>query len=90
MIVPTFTWDDDANGYISEPFTIEGKAMAHIELSAIAPVVILKMEDDGGYANYGQAPQDSDRYEIDITTNTENTLKLASPVKVKDCYIEIK
>lgn len=86
MIVPKFTWDDDANGYISEPFTVEGKATAHIELSKTAPVVILKMEDDGGYANYGQTQED-DRYEINLTSKTEVTLKLASPVEVTNCNI---
>ena len=54
MIRPKFTFDAEANGWLSEPFTIHEQATVHIELSAIAPVVTLKQEDDGEYANYGQ------------------------------------
>lgn len=87
VVVPVFTWDSDANGFISEPFTVNRKAKAHIELSRQAPVVTLKMEEDGGFANYGVTPEESDRYEIDITSKGEEIIKLASPVEVTKCYI---
>ena len=87
MIVPEFTFDADMNGYVCEPFTVEERATVHIELASPAPVVTLKMEEDGGYANYGQTPDDSDRYEIDITSKDEITVKMATPVEVTKCYI---
>ena len=87
MIVPRFTFDDEANGWLSEPFTMEEKATVHIELAAMAPVVTLKREDDGEYANYGQTPEESDQYEIDLTSDSEVTLMLATPVEVRKCFI---
>ena len=87
MIRPKFTFDAEANGWLSEPFTIHEQATVHIELSAIAPVVTLKQEDDGEYANYGQTPDESDRYEIHLTTEDAATLKLAAPVEITKCYI---
>ena len=87
MTIPTFTYDDDLGGYVCEPFAIDGKALVHIELASAAPVVTLKMEKDGGYANYGQTPKESDSYEINIKSNEEITVKLATPVEVKKCYI---
>lgn len=88
MIVPTFTFDAEANGYISEPFSVEEHAMVHIELTSMAPVVTLKLQEDGEYANYGQTTQESESYELNITSNEETiTLKLATPVEVKKCYI---
>lgn len=87
MIVPAFTFDADANGYISEPFTIDEQAMAHIELASRAPVVVLKQETDGGFANFGQTPKSGEAFEINITCNKENIIKLATPVEVLKCYI---
>lgn len=87
MIVPAFTFDAEANGYISEPFTIDEQAMAHIELASRAPVVILKQETDGGFANFGQTPKSGEAFEINITCNKENIIKLATPVEVTKCYI---
>lgn len=87
MIMPAFTYDDDMNGYISEPFTVEEQATAYIELECKAPLVILKQECDGGYANYGQSPKESDRYEINLTSKDEARLMLATPVEVTKCYI---
>lgn len=87
MIVPQFTRDDEANAYISEDFIIDEHAMAHIELASRAPVVILKQEEDGGYANYGQTPESADRFEINITSKKEITVRLATPVEVTKCYI---
>lgn len=87
MIIPTFEFDAEANGYISEPFTIDERCTAHIELASRAPVVTLKREEDGGYANYGQTPKTACGYEIDIFTKREETIKLATPVEVKKCYI---
>lgn len=87
MIVPTFTFDADVNGYVSDAFTVEEAATVRIELASRAPVVTLKMEADGGYANYGQSPKNSDRYEIGITSEKEITVKLATPVEVTKCYV---
>lgn len=87
MIVPTFTYDAEANAYLSEPVTIDEQAMAHIELASRAPVVVLRQETDGGYANYGQTPKSGDRFEINITCNKEMIIRLATPVEVQKCYI---
>ena len=87
MIHPTFTFDEDANGWLSEPFTVEEQATVFIELASMAPVVTLKQEPDGSYANYGQTPKESDRYELNITSNQEETVILATPVEVTSCYI---
>ena len=87
MIVPQFTYDAEANAYLSEPVTIDEQAMAHIELASRAPVVVLKQETDGGYANYGMTPESGDCFNINITCNKENTIRLATPVEVQKCYI---
>ena len=87
MIVPEFVFDAEANAYISEPIAIKREAMAHVELASRAPVVVLKQETDGGYANYGQTPESGDRFKIDITCNKESILRLATPVEVTKCYI---
>lgn len=87
MIQPDFSFDADMNGYLSVPFAAVEEALVHIELTAPAPVVTLKMESDGGYANYGQTPELSDGYEIQITLKDDATLRLATPVEVKNCYV---
>ena len=87
MIVPEFTFDAEANAYLSEPLTIDEQCMAHIELASRAPVVVLKQEADGGFGNYGQTPKSGDRFEINITCNKEMIIKLATPVEVTKCYI---
>ena len=87
MIVPQFTFDAEANGYISEPFTIDQSAQVHIELASRAPVVTLKMESDGGYANYGQTPKMATGYNINVSSKEEITVKLATPVEVTKCFI---
>ena len=87
MIVPEFTFDAEANAYLSEPLTIDEQCMAHIELASRAPVVVLKQETDGGFGNYGQTPKSGDRFEINITCNKEMIIKLATPVEVTKCYI---
>ena len=87
MIVPTFTFNAEANGYLSEPFTVDKQAVVHIELDSMAPVVTLKREEDGEYANYGQTPNESDQYELTITSKEEITLILATPVGIRKCYI---
>ena len=87
MVRPVFTFDDEANGYISEPFTIQQRATVHIELEAMAPVLTLKQEDDGEFAVYGQTPDESDRYEITLTTSEDAVIKIATPVEVLKCYI---
>ena len=87
MIKPTFTFDEEANAYISEPITISEQATARIELASRAPVVTLKQENDGGYANYGQTPKSGTHFEINITCQDEITIRLATPVEVTKCYI---
>ena len=87
MITPTFTFDTEANAYLSEPITIDEQAMAHIELASRAPVVTLKQEKDGGYANYGQTPKSGTHFEINITCQDEITIRLATPVEVMKCYV---
>lgn len=87
MITPAFAFDNEANAYISEPITIDEQAMAHIELASRAPVVTLKQEKDGGYANYGQTPKSGTHFEINITCQDEITIRLATPVEVTKCYI---
>ena len=87
MTVPTFTWDEEANGYISEAFAVEERATVHIELESRAPVVTLKRECDGGWANYGQTPKSGTAFEIDVTTNREEQLRLATPVAVTKCFV---
>ena len=42
MITPEFTFDAEANGFLSDPFTIDERAAVHIELASRAPVVTLK------------------------------------------------
>lgn len=87
MIVPNFTFDAEANAYLSESFTIDEQAMVHVELASRAPVVVLKEENDGGYANFGQTPKSGDRFKINITCNRESIIRLATPVEVTKCYI---
>jgi len=87
MIVPEFTFDQEANAWMSEPFIIEQQAMVHIELASRAPMVILKQEADGGYANYGQTPKSNDCFEVNITTKGAVNIMLAVPVEVTKCYI---
>ena len=82
-----FTFDEEANGYLSEPFQLEKRAMVRIYLKGQAPVVTLKQEADGQWSNYGQTPKDCDCYEINLTSNEEVTLMLATPVPVMNCYI---
>ena len=87
MIRPVFTFDAEANGYVSEPFTIQQQATVHIELASLAPVLTLKQENDGEYAVYGQTPDESDRYKINLTTSDEAIVKIATPVDVLKCYV---
>ena len=87
MIIPTFTYDAEANAYLSEPVTIDEQAMAHIELASRAPVVVLRQEKDGGYANYGQTPRSYTAFEISIRAKQEIKVILATPVEVTKCYI---
>ena len=87
MTVPEFAFDAEANGYISNEITVEELAMVHIELSQLAPVLVLKKGHDGEYSNYVQTPEESDCYELNITSNQTAIIKLATPVEVKKCYI---
>ena len=87
MKVPSFTFDAEANAYMSEPFAIDEQAVAHIELASRAPVVVLKEEKDGGFANFGQTPESGTGFEINITCNSETIIRLATPVEVTKCYI---
>lgn len=87
MIQPIFTFDAEANGYISQPFAIQSQASVHIELACMAPVLTLKQEADGEYAVYGQSPDESDRYKITITTSKDSLVRIATPVEVLKCYV---
>ena len=87
MTVPQFTFDEGANGYLSEAITIDGTTLVKMELASRAPVVTLKQEADGGWANYGQTPKDSRQYEITIRPTEQMTIRLATPVKVLKCHI---
>ena len=40
MKIPTFTFDEGANGYLSEPMEIDDPILVKIELASVAPVVI--------------------------------------------------
>lgn len=87
MINPHFTFNAEANAYLSEPFTVTDKAMAHVELASRAPVVVLKEENDGSYTNFGQTPRSGEAFDINITCNNEYTVILATPVEVTKCYV---
>lgn len=87
MKIPTFTFDEGANGYLSEPMEIEDAIIVKMELASRAPVVTLKQEEDGGWANYGQTPKDDRRYEITIRPKEKMTIMLATPVKVLKCHV---
>lgn len=87
MTVPRFSFDSDLNGYVSSQIVVEKPVTVHIELSRRAPVVLLRRELDGEFANYGQPAQRSDRYEIKVSVKRPQVLKLATPVPVKKCYI---
>lgn len=87
MISPTFTFDGDANGWLCEPFDISGNCRVFIELTSRAPVVTLKEQSDGDWANCGQTPSVSDRYQINLHPTRPVTLRLAVPVEVTKCFI---
>lgn len=87
MMIPTFTFDEGANGWLSEPVEIEHPVIAKIELASKAPIVTLKQEEDGGWANYGQSPKDARCYEIEIKPKEKMSIMLATPVEVLKCYI---
>lgn len=87
MTIPTFTFDEGANGYLSTPMEIEDTVLVKIDLASVAPVVTLKQEEDGGWANYGQTPKDARRYEITIRPKGKMTVMLATPVKVLKCHV---
>lgn len=86
-MTPRFEFDEDANGYLSEEFEVEERALVHVELASRAPVVILKQESDGGWANYGQTPKSNDGYEVEITSTKAVRVKLATPVEVRKCWV---
>ena len=87
MTIPTFTFDEGANGYLSTPMEIEDPVLVKIDLASVAPVVTLKQEEDGGWANYGQTPKDARRYEITIRPKGKMAIMLATPVKVLKCHV---
>lgn len=87
MMIPIFTFDEGANGYLSEPMEIENPVIVRIELASVAPVVTLKQEEDGGWANYGQSPKDARCYEITIKPKERMTIMIATPVEVLKCYV---
>ena len=87
MIIPTFTFDEGANGYLSEAMEVEDSVLVKIDLVSVAPVVTLKQEEDGGWANYGQSTKDARRYEITINPKERMNIRLATPVEVLKCQI---
>ena len=87
MITPAFTFNQEANGYLSDEIIIEDPIIVRMELESRAPVVTLKQEPDGGWANYGQTPKDDRLYEITIRPTEKMTIMLATPVKVLKCHI---
>lgn len=87
MMIPIFTFDEGANGYLSELMEIENPVIVRIELASVAPVVTLKQEEDGGWANYGQSPKDARCYEITIKPKERMTIMIATPVEVLKCYV---
>ena len=87
MKIPAFEFDEGANGWLSEALEIAGSALVKIELASRAPVVTLKQEEDGGWANYGQSPKDARCYEISIRPKERMTIKLATPVEVVKCHV---
>lgn len=87
MITPEFTFNDEANAWLSEPIEIDTTIRVHLELVSVAPVVIMKREDDGGWANYGQSPKDARCYGITLKPTEAAVVMLAVPVAVRECYI---
>ena len=87
MITPAFTFNQEANGYLSDEIIIEDPIIVRMELASRAPVVTLKQEPDGGWANYGQTPKDDRLYGITIRPTEKMTIMLATPVKVLKCHI---
>ena len=87
MTVPEFAFDAEANGYISNEITVEELAMVHIELSQLAPVLVLKKGHDGEYANYGQTPRSDTGFQINFHVKHETVIRLATPVEVTKCFI---
>lgn len=86
-MIPTFTFDEGANGWLSDPMEIEDPVVVSIELACVAPVVTLKEEEDGGWANFGQSPKDARRYEITITPKGRMRVRVATPVEVLKCRV---
>lgn len=86
-MVLKFTFDEGANGYLSQPVLIENPVTASIELASAAPVVTLKQKEDGDWANYGQSPKDARCYKINIVPKERMIIRIASPVEVLKGYI---
>lgn len=87
MRTPEFVFDDGANGYLSEPMEIESPIIVKMELVSRAPVVTLKQEEDGDWANYGQSPKQARCYEITICPKERMIVRLAVPVQVMNCQV---
>lgn len=87
IVIPEFVFDAEANGYLSDTIVIDRNITVMLELAARAPVVVLKQEPDGQYANYGQSPEQSDNYRFTVRANELTTIKLATPVEVRMCRI---
>ena len=87
MTLPAFTFDEEANAWLSDDLDIDEPIRVRLELVSPAPVVTLKREGDGGWATYGQSPKDARCYEITIHPTEPMTIKLAVPVEVQKYYI---
>lgn len=87
MITPSFVWDEDANGWLSDDMLLSGPAVVTIMLSRFAPVVTQKQADDGEWETFACTPDESDTYRITLNPTHEMIVRLASPVAVKACEV---
>ena len=83
-MVLSFVWDEALGGYVSDVMEIDSDVIVRLVLSRLAPVVTLKETDDG-WANFGQTPDTSDRYEITLHPTEPMRVRIATPVAVIDC-----
>ena len=82
-----FVWNEEANAYLSEPFTVNRTMEVYVKMSRWAPVVILKKDTDEEYSVYGQSPKERDEHHFDIHATDAITVMLATPVEVQKCWI---
>ncbi len=86
MATLNFGYDQDLEAYVSDVLELLDVKTAHVQLGCKAPVVTLKEEEDGGWANFGETPQQSDVYEIKLQPDKACRVKLATPVEVIEAW----